>query len=70
MDWSKLITDLEDGGMTQVEIAAACTTSQSYISQLKTGERKTPGWDIGDAIKELHRKKGGPPRRSSEVRPS
>lgn len=55
MDWSALITQIEDSGLTQKEIAIAIGCSQPYVSQLKSGQRKGPDFTIGQALVELHR---------------
>lgn len=55
MDWKKVIAELEAEGLTQEEIAGKCHASQPYISQLKTGKRKRAGFDIGDALRALHK---------------
>lgn len=43
------------GGMTQAQIANACGTGQSHISALRTGARKCPSWQLGEALLKLHK---------------
>lgn len=65
MDWNKLISELEAGGLTQTEIAERCGCSQPYVSQLKAGLRASPAFDIGSALTALHEAQKSPSRRSS-----
>lgn len=62
MDWSKVISELEDSGLTQTEIAEGAGCSQPYISQLKTGARKKCDYATGDALVKLRAKRGGKER--------
>lgn len=55
MDWKVVIVELEGAGLTQREIAGKAGCSQPYVSQLKSGARKKPEFDIGRALVELHR---------------
>jgi predicted transcriptional regulator len=55
MNWNALITELEGVGLTQKEIAEHVGCSQPYVSQLKSGARKSPEFDIGNAMVKLHR---------------
>ena len=55
MDWKTLVSQLEQAGLTQKRIAEACMCAQPYISQIKTGARKVPGYRIGTALVDLHR---------------
>jgi transcriptional regulator with XRE-family HTH domain len=54
MDWTQIIGDLEDSGLTQKEIAERAGCSQPYVSQLKRGQRKSPDFQIGQALAQLH----------------
>ncbi len=54
MDWPKIIQSLLDTGMTQVQLAEACDTGQSHISGLLRGERKQPGWSLGNRLLKLY----------------
>ena len=68
MKWARLITDLETVGMTQAEIAAQTGCSQPYVSQLKSGDRAKPGYEVGSALESLHRRRcqrSKPGRRSA-----
>lgn len=53
MDWTSLIQQLLDSGMTQAEIADACDTGQSHISGLYRGDRKCPNWELGERLRAL-----------------
>jgi transcriptional regulator with XRE-family HTH domain len=57
MNFQKLIQDLIDLGMTQVEIKDACQCSQSTISDLLNGKIKNPSFAIGQSLLELHAKR-------------
>jgi len=54
MDWTRLIADLTGAGMTQAEIAEACGCTQSSISDLWRGETKSPNFDLGSRLVQLH----------------
>ncbi|SFJ06934.1 helix-turn-helix domain-containing protein [Nitrosomonas sp. Nm34] len=54
MNWAKLIQNLIDQGLTQVQIAKKCGTGQSYISGLLKGDRKSPNWALGETLRRLH----------------
>ena len=60
MDWSKIIQDLQQTGLTQNEIAKYCNCSQGLISQIKNKQvtakrsRKTLSFEIGDALLKLY----------------
>lgn len=64
MDWKKIIQDLTDSGLTQVQIAESCNTGQSHISALSNGVRRSPNWQLGEALIKLHR--SIPPKNNSE----
>jgi len=57
MNWTNVIQDLIDAGMTQAQIAEKCNTGQSHISSLLSGDRKSPNWILGDSILRLHKSK-------------
>jgi transcriptional regulator with XRE-family HTH domain len=59
MNWHNIISELEASGMSQAQIARAVPCAQPYISQLKSGVRKSPGYAIGAALVEMHRKHCG-----------
>lgn len=59
MNWQTIITDLEASGMSQATIARAVPCAQPYISQLKSGVRKSPGYAIGAALVAMHAKHCG-----------
>jgi predicted transcriptional regulator len=44
-DWKNIIRDIRGTGMTQVNIAAACGTTQAHISEILGG--KTKGRRLG-----------------------
>lgn len=50
-----IIKELIDSGMTQSDIAQACSITQPYVSDLLTGRRNCPNWVIGDALISLHK---------------
>lgn len=56
-NWTQIIQDLIDSGMTQVQIAESVNSGQSHISCLYCGSRKSPGWQLGDALLRLHKER-------------
>ena len=56
MNWSQLIADIQESGMTQNDIACAVSCSQNYISDLKTGKKgKRVSHEIAVGILNLHK---------------
>jgi transcriptional regulator with XRE-family HTH domain len=54
MDCKKIITDLEDSGLTQNEIAKLAGCSQGHVSDLKTGRRgKRLSHEVATALMQL-----------------
>jgi predicted XRE-type DNA-binding protein len=55
---TKLITDLENTGLTQKEIAEGigCGISQSTVCDLKTGKLKSIRYERGVSLLALHKK--------------
>lgn len=56
MTLKKIVSDLLERGMTQVEIAAACKCAQSTVSAIYRGENKNPGFELGRTLLALHEK--------------
>lgn len=56
MTLQQIVADLLEGGMTQVEIAAACRCAQSTVSAIYRGENKNPGFELGRTLLEIHRR--------------
>ena len=56
MNWTELLRDLSSTGLTQVEIAAAVGAHQSTISDLARGKTATPSFEIGDKLRDLHKR--------------
>lgn len=55
MNWAKLISDLQQAGMTQAEIAASVGCSQPHISDIVNGRRgKQLTYVVGDGLVRLH----------------
>lgn len=54
MDWKKLIRELMESGVTQLQIAARLDISQGSISDIYTGRTATPNWTTGEALRNLH----------------
>lgn len=57
MNWKNIIQDLIESGLTQTKIAEMAETGQSHISALLRGDRKQPGWALGDRLISLHRER-------------
>lgn len=56
MNWTKIITELQESGLTQSEIGDRCDCAQSTISELRNGNKKLPNYFIGKALVDLHAK--------------
>lgn len=54
MDWKKLISEIAETGMTQVEIAEQAGCAQSSLSDLACGRTKEPIYRIGKKLVALH----------------
>ncbi|MBL8506024.1 MAG: helix-turn-helix domain-containing protein [Methylobacillus glycogenes] len=57
MNWKKLIQELSEAGVTQVEMAKHCDCGQSTISEISRGLIKNPAYGIGVKLVELHKSK-------------
>lgn len=62
MDWTRLLRELKEAGMTQVQIAAECGVTQTTISELFRGDIATPSYDYGARLVALHTLKCGASR--------
>lgn len=67
MDWTKLIADLREVGMTQAEIASELKCSQSTVSELARNERYEPTYRLGRALEALHGKRTRKPQAKRAV---
>ena len=56
MDWSKLVNDIIETGMSSNDVAIYCNTSNLAIHKLKTGKTKEPMANLGLKLNELHKK--------------
>jgi transcriptional regulator with XRE-family HTH domain len=54
MDWTKLIAEIQERGLSQPQIAAKCECAQSTVSDLASGTTKEPRHSLGEALKALH----------------
>jgi predicted XRE-type DNA-binding protein len=54
MDWKKIITELGAAGMTQKQIADVCGVQQCSVSDLLRGVTKSPRFEFGSRLVELH----------------
>jgi transcriptional regulator with XRE-family HTH domain len=61
MNWQKLLSDLKDLGLTQMQIAERCACAQTTISDLATGATKQPGYAIGASLLALAQEHTGAP---------
>jgi transcriptional regulator with XRE-family HTH domain len=66
MNWIAIIDELLKAGLTQSRIADHCGTTQSHISFLRTGERKRPSWELGNALLKLHAEHCAPAESTTE----
>jgi transcriptional regulator with XRE-family HTH domain len=56
MNWQKLLTELQEHGLTQVQIAEKCNSKQSTISDLARGDGRAPRYALGIALVALHKR--------------
>jgi len=56
-NFSKLIKDLRRIEWTNAEIAMKIGCSPVYVGQLANGNRKTPSYEIGRKLVELHKRR-------------
>lgn len=56
MDLKSIISDLSARGLSQTEIAHRCGCKQPTISELASGKTRNPGFQIGLALVDLHKK--------------
>ena len=54
MDWKQLIADLGAAGLTQVRVGELCGVAQSTISDLARGASKSPTYELGAKLVQLH----------------
>ena len=54
MDWSKIVSEIKDCGMTQAQIAEFIGVSVGTLSELCNGKVVEPKWSKGDALLALH----------------
>jgi predicted XRE-type DNA-binding protein len=54
MDWKKLLQDLADARVTQVQIAERCGVKQSTVSELARGVTKEPQFSFGSKLQAMH----------------
>lgn len=50
MNWTKIIQDLLDSGMSELEIANSCGIKQPTLNALKSGKSKSTRYEIGDKL--------------------
>lgn len=56
MDWSRLVRELQEAGLTQQEIADHCGASQSTVSDWANKDAKRgPSWDSAQRLIALHK---------------
>ena len=56
MNWQTLITELQEAGLTQVQIAEKCNSKQSTISDLLRGDGRAPRYALGASLVALHKR--------------
>jgi len=57
MNFSTVISELEESGMKQRQMAAHCLCQVNTISALKCGRNKAPRWPVGNGLLELHKER-------------
>lgn len=53
MNWSKLILDLMESGLSQVQIGERIGRSQAWVSAVAQGKYQDVRWNDGDALLRL-----------------
>jgi predicted XRE-type DNA-binding protein len=56
MNWNQLIKDIQETGLSQVQIATHCNCGQATISELARGVTVQPSYAIGQALVELRKR--------------
>lgn len=54
MNWTLIISEISDAGVSQAEMAKRCKCGQSTISEIYRGEIKNPSFSIGNELVALH----------------
>ena len=57
-DFRQLINELVDSGYSLELLAHECECGSAYLRQLMNGKRKTPNYDLGRRLVELHEQMG------------
>lgn len=65
MDWTVILKELRDCGVTQMQVAEQCGVGQSAVSSLARGDTKSPGFDFGSKLLSLHRERCGAAERTA-----
>lgn len=55
MNWSAILLDLTNWGLTQVQIAKKCGCTQSRISDLARNDDTSVSYQLGAALAALHK---------------
>jgi transcriptional regulator with XRE-family HTH domain len=55
MDWQKIILELRETGLKQVDITEQTGISKATLSELRHGKTQEPSWAIGDKLLQLHK---------------
>ena len=54
MNWPVVIQELKARGFSQLEVAKQCGTSQATVSELSRGVTKSPSYELGAKLIQLH----------------
>ena len=57
MNFSTLIKELKQAGLSQTEISQQIGCDQSYISRIQSGVITDPGYSYGVKLVEIHRRR-------------
>lgn len=56
MDWKTTVTEILDwSGLSEADVASRVGTTQPTINRIKRGVTKTPTYDVGDALRRMHK---------------
>lgn len=56
MNWTEIIADLRNAGLSQDRIAKEIGITQASVSDIATGKTKTPRWETGTALLAMHKR--------------
>ena len=55
MDWKKLLQEIQESGLSQIEIGERIGRSQAWVSAAVAGKYQDLRWSDGESIRRLHK---------------